>query len=232
GEHGRRCIDRNREESHSPDADERRPLREPERRDQRVAEGIPGKAAEEVPAQPLRQRERDGERQQTLRAARPNQTGEREAEAGIDPKPGRHADDRKRQQPAEDLGIDQERIAHQIEAGEKIAEPEPPPGRGGREYPAETAGGSAVDEPDQDRKGEERDRPEVKWRQRQRRRRAGKQRNQIAPPSPGQDDDMGEAGEPHRRVEEFDSGAPEESLNPSVPALPPSSRARGAAYCS
>src|SRR5262249_1430866 len=80
------------------------------------------------------------------------------------------------------------------------------------------AGGSAVDEPDQDRKGEERDRPEVKWRQRQRRRRAGKQRNQIAPPSPGQDDHMGEAGQRHGWGGGFDSASPGGSLTDSSPA--------------
>src|SRR5262249_42022415 len=130
--------------------------------------------------------------------------------------PGGQRNDRERQQPAEGLGVDQKRMADPIEAGEEIAEAEPPADRGGREHSAEAAG-RAVDEPDQDRKRNEGQRPNVGGRPRQRRGRAGKERDQNTPPSLGQYDGMGEAGERHGRWAGFDGAASGESLSASSP---------------
>jgi len=73
--------------------------------------------------------------------------------------------------------------------------------------------GRAVNEPDQDRKGDEGQRPNIRGRQRQRRGRAGEEGDQNAPPSLGQYDGMGEASERHGRWADFDGAASGESLS-------------------
>src|SRR2546426_2986491 len=88
-------------------------------------------------------------------------------------------------------------MADPIEAGEEIAEAEPPADTGGREHAAEAPASHAVDEPDQDRKRNEGKWPNIRRRQRQRRGGAGEERDQNTPPSLGQHDGMGEAGERH-----------------------------------
>ena len=65
---------------------------------------------------------------------------QREAEAGVAGHAGRQRDDRERQQPAEDLGIDQKGVADPIEPGEEIAEAEPPAGDRRAGSAAEPAG--------------------------------------------------------------------------------------------
>ena len=108
-------------------------------------------------------------------------------------------------------------MADPIEPGEEIAETEPPADRGGREDSTEAAAGRAVNEPDQDRKGDEGQRPNIRGRQRQRRGRAGEEGDQNAPPSLGQYDGMGEASERHGRWADFDGTASGESLSASSP---------------
>ena len=48
---------------------------------QRVAEGVPGKAGEQMAAQPFGGGERDREREEARRPARPEQARERKAQA-------------------------------------------------------------------------------------------------------------------------------------------------------
>ncbi len=196
------AIDRDRQKGQAPDSDQRRALRQPERRDQRIAVGVPRKSGEQVAAQPLGDGEGDREREHARRAARPDQPRQREPQRGKERQAGRQPDDRERQQPAEDLGVDQKRVADPIEAGEEIAEAEPPARGRRRHHAAEAPGGGAIDQPDQDREGEERHRPHVERRQRQRRGGARKECDQHAPPAPGQHDRVGEAGERHglRRI--------------------------------
>ena len=128
---------------------------------QRVAEGVPGKAGEQVAAQPLGNGERHRQRQDPHRPARPDQRASAEPQRREDRQAGRQRDHRERQQPAEGLGIDQERMADPIETGQEIAEAEPPARAGRRQHAAEPPRRRPVDQPDQDRKGDERDRPEV-----------------------------------------------------------------------
>src|SRR5262249_30937768 len=121
------------------------------------------------------------------------------------------------EQPEEGRGVDEERMADPIEPSEKIAEAEPPADRGGREHSTEATAGRAVDEPDQDRKRNEGQRPNVRGRQRQRRGRAREEGDQNTPPSLGQYDGMGEASERHGRWADFDGAASGERLSASSP---------------
>ena len=133
-----------------PDADDRRALRQRQRAGQRVAVGVPGKAGQEVAAQPLGDRSArapapgcGSARASTSSAASASPAAGKQRQAG------RQADDGERQQPSEDLGIDQERMADPVETGEEIAEPEPPARRGRRPDAAEPSRRRPVDQPDQ-----------------------------------------------------------------------------------
>src|SRR5260370_26125962 len=88
-------------------------------------------------------------------------------------------------------------MADPIEAGEEIAEAEPPAGTRGSEQPAEEAAGCTIDKPDQDGKGNERQRPNIGRRKRKRRGRPSEKRNDTTPPSPGQYHGLREAPERH-----------------------------------
>src|SRR5262245_51152430 len=103
-------------------------------------------------------------------------------------------------------------MADPIEAGEEIAEAEPPADNCGREHSAEATAGHAVDEPDQDRKRNKGNWPNIRRRQRQRRGGAGEERDQNTPPSLGQNDGMGEAGERYGWRADFEGAASEGSL--------------------
>src|SRR5260221_4347716 len=88
-------------------------------------------------------------------------------------------------------------MADPIEAVEEIAEAEPPARTRGREQPAQEAAGCTIDKPDQDGKGNERQRPNIGRRKRKRRGRSSEKRNDTTPPSPGQYDGLREAPERH-----------------------------------
>ena len=192
GQGGRRREHHDRNEGEAPDADHRRALRQRQRIGQRVAEGVPGKAGQDVTAQPFRGGKRNAERQETQRAPDPQGAGQRDAERGEEREHRRQADDRDRQQPAEGRRIDQKGIADPIKADEKIAEAEPPADAGRRGDAAPAAGSGAVDQPHHGRKGQEQHRPEIQRRHRQCRRCAGGEGDQPTPPAPGQYDGMNE----------------------------------------
>src|SRR5262249_61202803 len=99
------------------------------------------------------------QRQPPRSASGPTQYRERNAKRGKQRETGRHQRDRERQQPAERLGVDQERVADPIEPGEEISESEPPARGRCRNEAAPAAGRRPVDEPDQDRERQERRRP-------------------------------------------------------------------------
>src|SRR5262249_26690095 len=96
-------------------------------------------------------------------------------------------------QPSEGLGIDQERVADPKEAGDEVAEPEPPADQeaGRRAVPAGRRG--AVDQPDHQGKGHEQHRPEMDRGHRQGRNRAGRECDSRTTPSPGEDDGLSQA---------------------------------------
>ena len=81
---------RDGDEGEAPDPDQRRGLRQRQRPGQRIAVGVPGKSGEQMAAQPFDDGERDREREDAHRAARPYRAREREAEAGVTT-PGRRA---------------------------------------------------------------------------------------------------------------------------------------------
>ena len=118
---------------------------------------------------------------------------QRDAESSVDRRHRGQADHRERQQPAESRRIDQKGVADPIKAGDEIAEAEPPAGRGRRRDAAPAADAGAVDQPDQRREGQKQDRPGIERRHRQRRQRAGGERDQPAPPAPGQHDCVDQA---------------------------------------
>jgi len=89
--------------------------------------------------------------------------------------------DREGKDPAEGLGVDQECMTEPVEASQEIAEAEPPARSGGGEHAAETPN-RAIDEPNQDREGDEGNGPDIRRRQRQRRRRTGQECDQDTPP--------------------------------------------------
>jgi hypothetical protein len=98
-----------------------------------------------VAAQPFKRGQRCGQSHDAHGAACPQKTRQRYGDSSEDRKPRRQADHREWQQPAEGGCVDQKGVADPIEAGEKVAEAEPPADRHGRHCsgPAATAG--AVD---------------------------------------------------------------------------------------
>src|SRR5262249_62348232 len=87
----------------------------------------------------------------------------------------------------------------------------------GRKHTAEAPASHAVDEPDQNRKRNEGKWPNIRRWQRQRRGGAGEERDQNTPPSLGQHDGMGEAGECHGWRADFDGAAAGGSLSAFSP---------------
>src|SRR6202011_5155278 len=101
-------------------------LRQRQRLGQRIAERVPRKAGEKVPAQPLGGSQRDRERENARWSTHPEKPRERERRGGEQRQIGRQSKDRERDQPGERLGVDQERNPDPIEAGDEITEPEQP----------------------------------------------------------------------------------------------------------
>jgi hypothetical protein len=200
-EKGGRGEDDEGGERQPPDADDRRRLHHHRRRRQDVAERIPGKAGEQVAAQPLGKGERHGEDENPRPAFGPEETGERRTESPEQGKPGRHGENGEGQRPGEFVGVDEEGRADPPKPGEEIAEAEAPADGGGGPKTAERARAfgrhGAVDQPDEDRRGEPQQGKGREGRQRQRRDGAGKEGDGEPPPAPKHDDRIG--GGVHRR---------------------------------
>ena len=187
-QHGRAGEDRNRQERHAPQPDQRSGLRQRQRLRQRVAERIPWKSGQQMAAQPFADRQADRERQHARGVAGPEQARQRKADRGEQREIGGQAEHRERHQPGKGRCIDQEGVADPVKPRHEIAEPEPEAGHRRRRHAAPFSGRRAVDQPDRDRKGQEQHRPCIERRHRERRQRAGHQRDGGALPSPGQDD--------------------------------------------
>ena len=140
-----------------------------------------------------------GECQDAFGSTHPDQSRRRQSERSVECEVGGQAGDCHRQQPAERFYIDQKRVTDPIEAGEKIPEPEAPACQCRRYRTTETARRCAVDEPDQQREGDEQNRPRIDWSHCQCRRSAGHECNCRAPPAGGENDEVGEAGDRHER---------------------------------
>ena len=198
GEHGRAREHRDRDEGKTPHADQRGALRQHERPGERVAERVPRKSGEEMAAQPFGERSaRPRARASASGRASTAARASAKPSAGEDREPGRQRRDRERQQPAEGLGVDQERVADPVEPGDEIAEAEPP--AGDRRPPDAAASGppprrrSARPGPERSGTAPARDRTAPAPAPRPRRR----ERDRGAPPAPGQHDRVSEAREGH-----------------------------------
>ncbi|MGY2931477.1 hypothetical protein ACVWZ6_001079 [Bradyrhizobium sp. GM6.1] len=145
------CEDRNRQERHAPQADQRRRLCQRQRLGQRIAERVPGKAGQRMTPQPFRDGEACRERKHARRVLGPEQAGERKAHCREDRQIGRQAQHGERRQPGEYIGVDEEGVADPVEAGHEIAEAEPVAGKRRGGDAAISSGAGAVDQPDQHR---------------------------------------------------------------------------------
>ena len=143
-------------------------------------------------AQPFGAAEPCGEREYPPPVLAPQELRRGRAETPEEREAGRQPDHRHRHEPAEDVGFDEERLADPPEAGEEIAEAEPPAdGEGGQEAAhaaVPCVGDRPVDQPDEDREGDPEQREGEERRLRQRRNRAGREGYAAAAPPPGQDD--------------------------------------------
>ena len=183
-QHGRAGKDRDAEEGHAPQPDQRRGLRQRQRLRQRVAEGIPREPCQHMAAQPFADREPDRERQHPRGIPRPDQARQREAERREQREVGRQAEHRERHQPGKGRRIDQEGVAGPVQPGHEIAEPEPEARHRRRRHAAPFPGRRPVDQPDRDRKRDEQHRPGIERRHRQRRQGARDQRDDAHASSP------------------------------------------------
>ena len=136
---------------------------------------------------PLGRRKEDGEHQEARDAGGPERGGEPQ---GKRPEHGdrqgkQHQDER--HHPGECLGIDQKRRRDPVQAGQEIAETEAPaePQAGTeRTAPRRHLGIDAVEQPDQDREGDDEDRRQIERRHGKRRNGAEHDRKQRPPPAP------------------------------------------------
>ena len=200
-----------RDEGEAPEPDHRGALRQRQRGGEGIAQGIPGKTGQHMAAQPFGRGQRHTEREDAERTPRPQHPRHRHSERSKERKHRRQADDRDREQPAEGRRIDQEGVADPVEAGEEIAEAEPPARRRRDGDAAPAAQSGAVDEPDQDRKGQEQNRPRVERRHRRRRQGAGGEGDQPTSPPPRQHDRVDDVLRLHGVGGEFGLGRPASS---------------------
>ena len=186
-----------RERVHADHADHRYRLHQQRRRHCGIADRIPGKAGEQKGAQPLEQRERGGECGDAADIVGPEQPRQRRRQTVEDRENGRQQDDCDRQRPGEAVGLDQHGAADPPQPGDEIAEAEPPADRECRTQAAQKSGrtldGRTVEQPDENRKGNEADRKEIVGRLRENRQRAGQERHERAPPTPQQYEPAGKA---------------------------------------
>ena len=98
---------------------------------ERIAQHVPGKAAQHVAAQPLRRRQRQGQHEDAARPGPGEPRGDACSRGVEEGKAGRQQRDGEGQQHGEGLGLDQECLADPEQAGHEIAEAEPPADFGG-----------------------------------------------------------------------------------------------------
>src|SRR4029079_19299232 len=194
GDHCGTCANSDGEKCKAPDSGQRNGLREHERLGECVAKRIPGKPAEETTAQPFRGSHRGGERQNSFRAAYPDQPGDRKTKARVKRQISGQSGNGDRQKPAEGLGIDEKGVSDPINSSEEIPEAKTPAGHSGRDGAAPSSGGGSVHEPDQNWKCHEQNRPCVDGRHGQSRRGAGNECYACAPPAYGEHDGVSQAG--------------------------------------
>ncbi len=194
-EQDRRGEDEAGGERQSPQADERGRLHHQRHRGQRIANCVPREAGEQMPAQPFGNRHCHREDEHPRPAVGPEEAGKGGAEGPEQRQTGRQDDHGKGHQPAEDVRLDEEGGADPPQAGQEEAEAEAPADDRRRHQPADEARpfrrGGAIDQPDKDREGQPEDRKGIKGRKRQRRKRAGGERDGEAAPAPGNDDQVG-----------------------------------------
>ena len=185
------------DEGQTPEADPGRGLRQRVRRGQRIADRVPGKAGEDVAAQPFGDRQCGGKAEDSTAVGTPHRAGKRKArgkeqsEAGGEPG---HGD---RQQPAECRCVNQEGVADPVEPGEKVTEAEPPATQSCRRNSTGTPASGAVDQQDQNRKSQKQHRPRIERRKRQNRHGAGRKGDQRTSPAPGEKDTVDETCTDH-----------------------------------
>ncbi len=160
------------------------------------AEAVPGKAREDVAAQPFGNGKARGEGEDAGRAGGPDEPREAEAEGIEEGEPRGQAEDAERQRPGELVRLHQEGGTEPPQAGEKIAEAEPPADRRGRQHRARRrAPARPVDEPDGERQANEKDGPQPEGRHGEGGERPCREGRKAPSPAPGQDDAAREAGE-------------------------------------
>ena len=108
------------------DADDGRALHQGKRIGQRVAERVPGEAAQDMAAQPFRGRQRQGQHEDAAGAAGPEARGDPGGRGVEEGKAGGKQGDGEGQQHRERLGLDQEGLADPEQSRHEVAEPEPP----------------------------------------------------------------------------------------------------------
>ncbi len=123
--------DRNRQERHAPQADQRSRLRQ--RQPVRTAHSRTHsrKAGQRVAAQPFTYGKGRGKREDARGILAPEQPRQRAADRGVDREISGQAQHRERSQPRKSLRIDKECVADPVETGDEIAEPEPVAGESG-----------------------------------------------------------------------------------------------------
>ena len=121
-----RGADADGQQGQAVEADQRGGLHQPEVLAERHAGAVPGKAGEEMAAQPFADGQAEGEGEDAPGVGHPEQAGEREAEGREEGEQRRQAQDPEGQGPGELVRLDQEGGAEPPEPGHEIAEaPEP-----------------------------------------------------------------------------------------------------------
>ena len=197
-QHGRQREHQHHQQRQPIDAEHAGALHEGERPSQGIAQHIPGKAREDVPARPLRGGERERQHQNAAGRLAP-EAGRNSRRGRVEQRePRRHRRHRHRQQHGKHLGLDEKRLPDPEQPRQEIAEPEPPPDRRRRQHVIPAQAGTqpgrrrlalgrclrhrAIDQPHQRRQRQPQHRPGEERRHRQHRQRACQQRGE--PPAP------------------------------------------------
>ena len=188
-EHGKR-VD-------ADDADGGHRLHQQRHRHDAVADRVPRKAGEQDATQPLGSSEGSRERGDAADVGRPGEPRRSAGRAIEQRQECRQGGHRERNRPGEAFGLDQQCVAHPPQAGNEIAEAEPPADRKRRQGPLPQRsvgfGRCPVKQPDQHRKRDETGGEKVERRLGQHCNCAGQERRQRAPPAPQQNDPAGQA---------------------------------------
>ena len=151
GEGRRACKRDQRNQREPPQTDHGCGLRKRRHGGKRLTEAVPREAGQHVPAQPFGDGHRRSESENTRRTGRPKKSCEQRSQAGEQGEPGGNRDHREGQEPAELVSLDEQRHSDPVEAGEEVAESEPPAG-GECGAQAGTACTGPVDQPNEYRK--------------------------------------------------------------------------------